>query len=323
MKKKVVINIEKGANYFFHVQAVSKINYESKYAEVYKKSVYKKDIKYLKDNEALFLFGNGQSLSIFTVLFLFLPSMLNLNNFNKINSYFDNLCYSLKEKEVLSFIKGYEKEINKVEKLHNKYRKVFKNKMNIVIDNYFDEILNLVKIYKRNYQFYNQKVWPEEKLKMIKKAEELENKLRKINIIGEFEKITGKKYKSSMFKVVLCSANKNGPDANDLGYDKNVHFYNRNIEAMIYMISHEIGIRILFPMKNIINTKKEYLDYNALESLAEFYNCKILDRPQQKIFNRFKMIKVYEKIYNNNPDISMEDLLKTGIEKIKETENLS
>jgi len=321
MKKQVVTSVEKGVNYFFHVQAVSKINYDSKYAAMYNKSIYEKDIKFLKDNEELFLFGNGQSLTTFTVLFLFLPALLNLNNSNRINNYFDKLCYLLKEKEASVFIKEYENAINKVEKLHNGYRKVLIEKIDMIMSNYFEEVVKVAEIFKRNYKIYNEKVWPKEKLKLIDKAKELKGKLSKTNIINNFEKITGKKYKSPKFKVVLCSANNNGPDANDLGYDKNVHFYNRDIKDMIRMISHEIGVRILFPMKNIVNKQNDYLIYDALESIAEFYNRKVLDIPKNEMFNRLKMIKVYEEIYTNTPDISAEDLFKTGLVKVQELEN--
>lgn len=307
--------------YFFHIQAVSRINYDSKYAEVYNKSIYEKDIKFLKNNEEIYLFGNGQSLSIFTVLFLFLPSLLNLNNSKKINYYFDKLCYSLKEKEASLFIKEYENAINKVENLHDGYRKMLTEKIDMIMFKYFDEVVKVAEIYKRNYKIYNEKIWPKEKLKLISKAKELKEELSKTNIISKFEKITGNKYNSPKFKVALCSSNNNSPDANDLDYDKNVHFYNRNTEDMVHMISHEIGVRILFPMKDIVNKKNDYLIYDALESIAEFYNQKLLDIPQNKMFNRLKMIKVYEEIYTKKPDISAEELFKTGIEKVQEHGN--
>jgi len=76
MSKRVIAKVEKGVNYFFHIQAVAKINYNSEYAEKYKNSVYTEDLDYLKRNKDLFLFGNGKIFSVFTVLYLFLPSLL-------------------------------------------------------------------------------------------------------------------------------------------------------------------------------------------------------------------------------------------------------
>ena len=220
MSKSIIAKVEKGVNYFFHIQAVAKINYDSKYAEKYKNSFCTDDIDYLRKNKDLFLFGDGNPFSTFTVLYLFLPSLLNLNNYKKINLYFDKLCLSLEEGRPSIFIKEYEEAINKVDKLHNGYERVLKNNLNLIKANYLEEAHNVAGIFKKNYKVYDEEVWPKEKVKLKNKADKLNYKFNDISIIERFEEITGKDYKSNQFKVALCSANKNGPDANDLGYEK-------------------------------------------------------------------------------------------------------
>jgi uncharacterized protein (DUF2344 family) len=111
----------------------------------------------------------------------------------------------------------YENALNKVEKLYEGYKKVLNEKINMIISNNFEKVVNVAEIYKRNYKTYNETVWSKEKLKLKNKAKELKEKISEKNIISKFEKITGKKYKLSKFEVALCSANNNGPDANDLG----------------------------------------------------------------------------------------------------------
>lgn len=313
MSKCVIAKVEKGVNYFFHIQAVAKINYNSEYAERYKNNVYTDDLDYLKRNKDLFLFGDGRSFSAFTVLYLFLPSLINLNNYKKINLYFDKLCFSLKEGKADLFINEYEDTIEKVVKLHKGYEKALKDNLNLIQTNYLDKAERAADIFKRNFKSYNDGVWPEEKVKLENKAEKLNIKFNKENIIQRFEKITGKDYKSNKFKVSLCSANKNGPDANDLGYEKNIHFYDRNIDDLISFISHEIGVRILVPLKYNIDIENNYLMYDALESIAEFYNRRVLNMNNNKLFNNFNMIDIYENIYSKNPNISVERLFKTGI----------
>ena len=318
MSKIVVAKVEKGVNYFFHIQAVAKINYNSKYGERYKNSIYTEDLDYLRTNKDLFLFGDGKPFSTFTVLYLFLPSLLNLNNYKKINLYFDKLSFSLKERRPDLFINEYEEAINKVDKLYKGYKKVLKDNLNLIEANYLEEANKVADIFKRNYRLYENRVWPEEKMKLENKAEKLYIKFNKKNIIQRFEKITGKDYKSDQFKVALCSANKNGPDAIDLGYEKNIHFYDRNIDDLITIISHEIGVRILFPLKYNCDLEIEnnHSMYGALESIAEFYNKRVLETKDNKLFNKFKMIDIYENIYSKNPDISLEKLFKTGIKQI-------
>ena len=324
MSKYVIAKVEKGVNYFFHIQAVAKINYDSEYAERYKNSVYTEDLDYLKRNKNLFLFGDGKPFSAFTVLYLFLPSLLNLNNYKKNNLYFDNLRFSLKEGRPSVFVEEYEEAIKRIEKLHNGYEKVLKDNLNLITANYLKEAKRVENIFKRNYKLYDDEVWPKEKAKLENKANELNNDLNKLNLINKYEKTTRKEYKSSKFVVALCSANKNGPDANDLGYGKNVHFYDRDKNDLIHIISHEIAVRILVSLKYYIDIEIEndYMIYDALESIAEFYNYKVMDSRNNKMFKSFKMIEIYENIYSENPDISVEDLFKMGLEKAKEKGDL-
>lgn len=58
MRKRVKAVIEKGINYIFHLQAIARLNFDSKYADRYEGSVKRSDIDYLRQIAPLLRFGD-------------------------------------------------------------------------------------------------------------------------------------------------------------------------------------------------------------------------------------------------------------------------
>lgn len=55
--------------------------------------------------------------------------------------------------------------------------------------------------------------------------------------------------------------------------------------------------------------------YDALESLAEFYNFRVLGTGHRGYFGDLSFIEVFEEIYEQKPDHSTEELFKAAILK--------
>lgn len=317
MKKDIIAIVEEGTNYFFHVQAVAKINYDNEYSDKYKESINKDDLEFLRKNRNLFEFEGGQPFPLLTALYIFLPASINLNNQEKINDYFETIYQSIKEKKGSYIVEKYSEPLKKVEALHKGYLNTVDLNIKQINSLCFDEAIKISEIIKKNYAKFTMDVWPHERKKLEEVAEKLNQSLKDKNIINRCEEIVGKEYKSPSFKVTLCSSMKNGPDANDLGYDKNCHYYGRSIDEITHFVSHEVIIRILMPIANKykeeFNIENSYLFYDALESLAEFYNLRVLNEHYVNFFGRLKLVDLYEKLYSESGNLSPEELLKSGL----------
>ena len=80
----------------------------------------------------------------------------------------------------------------------------------------------------------------------------------------------------------------------------------------------EDGVSLIIQKYNCdLEIENNHSMYGALESIAEFYNKRVLETKDNKLFNKFKMIDIYESIYSKNPDISAEKLFKTGIKQFQ------
>ncbi|MTI62180.1 MAG: hypothetical protein FH762_19715 [Firmicutes bacterium] len=133
-------------------------------------------------------------------------------------------------------------------------------------------------------------------------------------------------FKTDNYKIILCAANQGGgSNANSLGYDRNVFYYDNDLDYMIQFISHETGTHILIDKFNSIMGSGEYdfrVAYSAYESLCKFYNKEIIFNNTKILYNMKEydekiFFHIYAQIYNKNPEIKIKDLLKKGINLYK------
>lgn len=159
---------------------------------------------------------------------------------------------------------------------------------------------------------FERKVWPFERTLLEKKADQVNESLRRMRLIEQWEDITGSEYNDDRFSVSLCSSVEAGPDANDLEYCRNVHYYDRETPEILSFISHEVGIRILRSIPLISRTSDLFPDpgerYVAVESLAEYYNGRIIGRRLEFGFGN-DWISRFELIHSQDPAINPEHLL--------------
>lgn len=313
--KKVITVLEEGANYIFHILALAKIGYDNDYAEVYKDSLNINDLRYLELNKFLLEFDNGNRGAL-TSLYIFLSSKLNLDSQDKINEYFNLLVEAIKTKNVNKFYERYKTDIVYLEKMWGQWWEYNAVKSIEVEGSAWEqEAEKIADIIKSNFEKYDEYVWPKEKEKIKMVANEVEVILSKMDIIKDIEKCVGLTYDEESFKILLCSANENGPDANDLGYDKNLHYFGRDKDVIIHFVVHEIIVRILIPIRNKLCSNYEGVDnatiYKALEMLAEFYTTRVLnDGIKMKWYKEF--LELYEDEYRKDSSITAEKLLILG-----------
>jgi hypothetical protein len=198
------------------------------------------------------------------------------------------------------------------------------------IKNKVSLIKRLGEIYEKNFHTYEKEVWPKEKERLEKKAKEINQELKNLNLIERWEKITGIDFKVTEYQIVLVSAIKNGPNANSLGYDRNVFYSENDLEWTIDFISHEIGTHIMFDiakefMKEMYVETNSNIDekaqkfqrfYKTYECLAQFYNTIVLKRNLNydlTIFESDKYISFYQKLYTTGVKL-YDKLIKAAME---------
>lgn len=309
-KKEVKAVVEEFPNYIFHLLTLGKIVPEdSEYLSLYKDSISKKDQEYLYGNRNFLSWGDGSTGSL-TPFFVFIPGYLNFQTQKEINEYFDLLSKTLKTGNFDVFISKYEAYFNRIKLMFGDWD----IKLNLqLIMKYSNVVTRLSKIYKKNYQIYHLKVWPQEKEKLEKRAKIINTELQERDLINFWEKLFGMKFKTDVYQIVLFSANQKGPNANSLGYDRNAFYYNQDIKSMVQFISHEVGTHLLIDdlYKILKMNRFEYIDvYKAYENLVEFYNAKYLFDEKPLIgYDIEKYYKIYNDLYNLNKGINHKDLL--------------
>lgn len=322
--KKITVVVEEGPNYIYHLMGVAKVGFDSDYADIYKDTVEPEDKEYLKNHKNLLtnVECHGGEL---VYMMIFFPNYISLESKSDFVEYFNLLNEGFKTNNFSKFLQKYALFIEKLKEwpavqvngeygIKEDYLKSFSE--------YKDVINELGQIYVRNYETYDKKVWPAEKLKMDKVAKELNDYLKDKNIISRWEKVTGETFKFNEYQIVLCSAIKNGPNANSLGYERNIFYSGLSFDFLTQFISHETGTHILMDSYGEVDKlgKYDFDDlYKAMELRARFYNTIVLNT--NDIYNIYskgnlcaKYMKIYGDIYNKNKNISPKDLLIQGLE---------
>lgn len=307
----VYTGVELGVNYVTHLYTLAEAGFKDEnYSRKYGDNVSIDDKKYLKEHSRYMSFARKDHGPFAGQLF-FIPSYFNMKTKKEYVEYFQAWIQAIKKKNFLP--------LEKYQCFNYNYREMFKadnEKWEKILE--IEPIFNRIgEIYIDNIENYRNNIWPEIRPRLLKRSQELNKKIEN-NIIEKWEQVTGYKFKKDEYCVILFYAGANGPSFNNLSLKKNTAFYDYNEGYMLDMISHELGIHILLPYlsKTInkferdipkINNPKIYgnVSYMAFESLASFYNMKVLNRNTRDIhptndYNKFSSI--YSKLYNANLD---------------------
>jgi hypothetical protein len=318
--KQILAVVEKCPNYIFHLMAVAKVGFESEYADIYMNSVLPEDIAFIKEHENLLSMGGVGYCGDLLPIMLFFPAYINLESVNALREYFFLLDSGFQANNFQAFLKRYAfyneklKSWSPVEEEHLKS-----------LSQYREIIAKLGNIYLRNYTAYEEKVWNKEIINLDKVALEINEYFKDREVITKWENLTGMTFKFANYNIVLCSAIKGGPNANSLGYERNVFHHDRPFDYMTQFISHEVGTHIMIDVyRDIYYTEVEGLKafdmgvlYGAYENLAKFYNTMIF-KDINMVYNMLhfhdkEYLEIFQDKYNENPNITPKDLLVKGI----------
>ncbi|MGN0206205.1 MAG: hypothetical protein ACI4BC_03085 [Muribaculaceae bacterium] len=141
------------------------------------------------------------------------------------------------------------------------------------------------KVYVENYKHYLDSVYPGVKQQLAGRIDTLNALLGENTIIADWQRVLGMKWEYGDYHFLLFRAGENSPSFNDLNKNTNTLYYNLETDFAMAMFSHEFGI---FMMRDIITPifmemrakmdeegRSPYIPWNAFESLACWYGCKI------------------------------------------------
>lgn len=320
--KQVYIGVELGVNYVAHIYTLAGAGFRDEdYIKKYGDAIPPEDREYLQNHSQYMSFAEFDH-ATFAMQLFFVPSYFNLKTRRDFEEYFQAWKEATEKKSPLPL---------------EKYRSYFYdyNEMFKADKDEWDKILEVVpifdrigEIYMNNIEHYSKNIWPEIEPKLLKKSQELNEKIED-GLVEKWESVTGYKFKKDKYCVVLFYAGADGPSFNNLSLDKNTAYYGLDEQYMLDMISHELGIHILLPhlwdlvekyRKEIprINVPNIYgnISYMALESLASFYNKKVLPGETMDTFSHLdfdKFYNIYSQLYAAN--LEPRNMYKEGVKR--------
>jgi hypothetical protein len=262
-------------NYLWHLLAVARIGYDSEYADAYRETVNVDDLAYLESNKSLLQFaeGEGGALSGF---FTTLPAWLRLETESQFQTYFDVVAVALSKGDLTPFVDKYGSAdwSDRFFSEHVKQAKWPPDRSDLI-----EKAVRMGQIYVDNLDAYRRKVWKDAERKLAPRTRELQNHFDERDFIADWERLLGLSFAASRYEIVLCFANKNGPDYNSLGYSGNLFYYDKPFGKTWQFVGHEIGTHLLidtyFSLANMGKFEHKRL-YAAYETLAMFYNKLVL-----------------------------------------------
>lgn len=276
--KPIVPTVETGPNYVFHLMAAARIGFDSDYAGRYGDTVVPGDLALLRENSQRLSFGAGRGGDLVETL-IFLPAYLGLDSPGELAEFFRVLCADVGAGEPAGQLRRYGRRLAGMldwvsgDDFSARYR---------WLGGSLDLIRQLGDVYVRNFPAYLKHVWSAEEPPMLEVAEQIAGSVGRRDLIGDWERLTGREFRADRYEIVLCSAIRNGPNANSLGYDRNVFFSGSDPAFLTEFISHETGTHILIDlMKSGFWREAGYpfgLAYEGYENLSKFYNAFILGR---------------------------------------------
>lgn len=297
-------------NYAFHLFSVAKIGFESGYSEKYKSTVNVDDVDTLRKYADYIRFGNGRTGAL-AQTFFFIPSYLELETKSDWQEYFSLFSEGVNSKDFKSFVARYDIDWNdRFVKKQLIFLKEADEKWFVKAKTVLPVFEILSEVFVNNVDKYIDEVWnPSVKGLLDAKADVYNKYFADNEIIEKWEEFTGLTFGCD-YKIFLCHSNENGPNANSLSFDKNV-FYAFYDEAYTKdFISHEIGTHLFYDYFFDDSEMKEMSEkdfntfYSAFETIAMFYNKKILNRDKLNYnlrhFRDREFLQVYSRYYNEN-----------------------
>ena len=312
--KTVKAVIEVGPNFIFHLMAVARNGFDSDYAVRYRDTINAADLAVLEEHRHDLVFRDGGSGTL-AFLMIFFPAYLNLETSSALGEYFDLLNIGLTKGDCHEFMSRYRAAFARQREWTHSVGGEWILQKHLP---YKDAITRLGEAYIRNLESYQSHAWPIESDGMRRVATEINSYLDQADLIGRWESLVGIEFRHSVYQIVLCSAIKNGPSANSLGYERNVFYSGDDPDYMRKFISHEVGTHILFPvLRDLSDGRDPSLAYKAFENLARYYNSLVLRTPElypmSPYYDAGTFFGILEGIHRSRPGISPLELALEGM----------
>ncbi len=299
--KPVVFNSRLWPNYLWHMLAAARIGYDSDYADRFGGTVASEDLDILRNNRDDLVFGEGEggSLSAFFGTF---AGALPIETPAEIEEYFAVLARAFEVGRLGPFVEAYPESVGRDRFFR---RGLVEETLSGNREQLLDTIGRLSEVYLRSYRTYVDQVWPEAQRFIGPRQEALGEHFRMRDYIAVWESLLGIEWDGPGYEIVLCYANKNGPDYNSLGYNANLIYFDKPFDRTWQFVSHEIGTHLLIDLYMELAESGRYDQrelYAGYECLAMFYNRRVLESsnlayeiPQ---FESERRLRLFESIYH-------------------------
>lgn len=312
--KPVVFTIRQGPNFLWHMLAVSRIGYDSEYADRFSETVSPGAVNTLRQCDSRLRFGNGNSGSL-TGLFTSLPSWLRLETRADFVRYFEIVDRCFQEGS-FGFLTT---EYPAADWADPFFRHLPGSRFPQDPE---DEasLRELRAAYLDSFDAYASLVWPEARTAMVARTEELTAWYGARDYVSAWEKELTLVFAAPRFEFTLCYSNANGPDYNSLGYSSNLIYYGKPLAATWQFVSHEIGAHLMNELQSKARDEGALRPdclYRAYESLVMFYNSRLLapDKLEYDLppsFYHRRLLALYSDLCRE--DLTSPILLRRGAE---------
>jgi hypothetical protein len=273
-RKPVFFTARIGPNFLWHMLASARISYDSDYADRYAGTVSEAALEALRRHADLLRFGYGATAPL-TGFFSFLPAWLRLETKQEFSRFFASVDRFLREGRLRVFVEDFPD----ADWLDPAYHHFATEPRAEPEEELRPTCAALASFYLDNFDAYRERVWPEAESAMQPRLAELTEHFDRTDFILAWEDALGLEFEMPGYEIILCYANKNGPDYTSLGVGGNLFYYDKPFDRTWQMVSHEIGTHLLFePLLGFLGQEKfdpAKLSH-AYEVLAMFYNRKIL-----------------------------------------------
>lgn len=318
--RKVYTSYELGINYVNHVYTLGSIGFEDTgYSKKYKHTISREDLELLTAHADSMSFRHNAG-GIFKLQLYFLPALNNFETEKAWAEYFTAWEKAIKEKS-FEYIERYCTGF-----LHDSIEESFWNtddemwKQGVISQ--LPMFMELGDVFIRNFETYKLEIWPEIEPALRERSEFLNRQLEDTAYIDKWEEVTGYDFGENDYCIVLFYAGERGPSFNNLSLYKNTAYYNKDTNFMLDMFSHELGVHLIKP--HVDGLKRELLQsgvgaeviYRGNETLASFFNEKVLGRPEKNDFDQ-EFMRIYISLYQEgvtNPGELFEKGIKEYIE---------
>lgn len=249
-------------SYIGHLIGLSEIYADTEYIEKYSKYVEDSDVSWLNRNKELFQWGNGLAGPLFGYSIL-ISGYVNLTDKIEIKKYYESLLLLGDTGDASHLIKVFPVLVD----YQRNWGKLDHPQAIEMLCYYKSEISEFMNILLRNWNQFQQNVWPLERNRIQQVAEAINHNLASFDLIEKWELATELEFKCNQYEFVLSSGMRKAPRFNSLGYDKNWVYFETPL--LFESIIHEIGTHLLRPIKQNIKGNFDYLQvYNSFETLC-------------------------------------------------------